>query len=169
MQTVRKFSVSLKSQLEGMLKVDTDYETRSRSSIASMLEDLVQLRRSFLRKQSDAVSRTVGVRPTLTMRRGPGGSLTFEDNQVNFLARTDGRTAGRRTGVYRISSTGIWPVGLKWPICGVQAFYFTQHTKTATCGYWNSLANRSAKPRKWYPMNIKLFTAYQAKVYGIKE
>lgn len=51
---MRKFSVTIKSQLEGMLKVDTEFETRSRSSIVSILEDLVQLRRSFLRKHSDS-------------------------------------------------------------------------------------------------------------------
>lgn len=49
-----KFSVTIKTQLEGMLKVDNEFETRSRSSIVSILEDLVQLRRAFLRKQSDS-------------------------------------------------------------------------------------------------------------------
>lgn len=51
---MRKFSVTIKTQLEGMLKVDNEFETRSRSSIVSILEDLVQLRRAFLRKQSDS-------------------------------------------------------------------------------------------------------------------
>lgn len=54
MDSVRKFSVTIKTQLEGMLKVDNDFETRSRSSIVSILEDLVQIRRAFLRKQSDS-------------------------------------------------------------------------------------------------------------------
>lgn len=54
MESMRKFSVTIKTQLEGMLKVDNEFETRSRSSIVSILEDLVQLRRAFLRKQSDS-------------------------------------------------------------------------------------------------------------------
>lgn len=53
MESMRKFSVTIKTQLEGMLKVDNEFETRSRSSIVSILEDLVQIRRAFLRKQSD--------------------------------------------------------------------------------------------------------------------
>lgn len=52
-------SVTIKAKhsltvLSNMLKVEVDYESRSRSSIASIFEDLVSLRKSFLRKDSNA-------------------------------------------------------------------------------------------------------------------
>ncbi|XP_065944642.1 transient receptor potential cation channel subfamily M member 3 isoform X2 [Magallana gigas] len=68
MESMRKFSVTIKTQLEGMLKVDNEFETRSRSSIVSILEDLVQLRRAFLRKQSDSANQKSWIEKTFYKR-----------------------------------------------------------------------------------------------------
>lgn len=53
MQAVKRLSVSFANTVSGMLRVDNDFETRSRTSITSILEDLVQLRKNFLNKDGE--------------------------------------------------------------------------------------------------------------------